>query len=150
MWKTLPIRPTGKYRVNHLEGLIYFFSHFRTRQNNLAAYEDEEHYLWLDHAVDETREQLGFVRAEVVMATCKTLQTDGKLDVARANNVLDLEIDELSIEPELLDDPGIFARGKLGIILGLSAGDDHLARGEDQGRSLRFTNTHDDGSETLD
>ena len=51
-----------------------------------------------------------------MMPTGKTLQADGKLDVARANNVLDLEIRELGIEPKLLDDASIFARRQLGVI----------------------------------
>ena len=35
------------------------------------------------------------------MAACKTLQSYGELDVARADDVLDLEVGELGVEPEL-------------------------------------------------
>lgn len=110
---TVHVTPTRKHRVDHLKGLIDLFSHFGAGQDNLAAYEDEEHNLRLDHAIDETREQFRLVRAKMMMPTSKTLQTDGKLDVAGANNVLDLEIREFGIEPKLLDDPGILARCQL-------------------------------------
>lgn len=105
--------------------------------------------LGLHHSVDQTREQLRLVRAEHVMATGKTFETDGELDVARADNVLNLEVGELGVEAELLDDARILARGELGVILGLGTGDNHLTRSEDQSRGLGLTNTHDDSSETL-
>jgi len=57
-----------KHRVDHFKGLIDLFSDFRTSQDDLSTYEDQKHNLWLDHSVDETREQLRFVRTEVVMA----------------------------------------------------------------------------------
>ena len=38
--------------VDHLEGLVNFFSHFRTSQDDLAADENEKHYLRLDHTID--------------------------------------------------------------------------------------------------
>lgn len=101
--------PTRQHRVDHLKGLIDLFSDLGTGQDNLAAYEDEEHNFGLDHTIDETGEQLGLVGAEVVMAACQTLQTDGKLDVARADDVLDLKIRKLGIEPQLLDDSRVFA-----------------------------------------
>lgn len=40
----------------------------RTREDNLARDEDEEHDLGLHHAVDQTGEQLWFVRREHVMS----------------------------------------------------------------------------------
>jgi hypothetical protein len=79
----------------------------------------------------------------------KTFETNGELDVARADNVLDLEVGELGIETKLLDDSGILARGKLGVILRFCASDYHLAAGKDQCCSLGLTNTHDDSGETL-
>jgi len=57
-----------KHRVDHFKGLVNLFSNFRASQDNFAADEDQEHDLRLDHSVDETREQLRLVRAEVVMA----------------------------------------------------------------------------------
>lgn len=102
--------PTRQHRVDHLEGLIDLFSDLGPGQDNLAAYEDEEHNLRLHHPIDETGKQLGLVGAEVVMAARQTLQTDGELDVARAYDVLDLEIRKLCVEPQLLDDSRVFAR----------------------------------------
>jgi len=57
-----------KHRVDHFEGLVNLLSNLGASQDNLAADEDQEHNLGLDHTIDETREQLRLVRAEVVMA----------------------------------------------------------------------------------
>ena len=85
-----------------------------------------------------------------MMSAGQPLKTDGELDVARSDNVLDFEIRELGIEPQLLDDPRVFAGRQLGIILGLGTGYDHLARRKDQRGGLGFANTHYDGGESLD
>lgn len=140
---------TLQHRVYHLERLVDFLAHFRASQDNLAADEDEEHDLGLDHAVNETREQLRLVGAEVVVFGRETLEADRELDVARADDVLDLEVGELGVEAELLDDTGVLSRRKFRIILRLGTGHDHLAAGEDEGGGLGLTNTHDDGRETL-
>lgn len=140
---------TLKHGIDHLECLVDLLSHLGTGEDDLAADEDKKHNLGLNHAVDETGEQFRLVRAEVVMARSETLQANGELDIARADNVLDLEVRELGIEAKLLDDTGVLAGRKLRIILRLGTGDDHLARSEDQGSGLGLTNTHDDGSETL-
>ncbi len=42
-------------------------------------------------------------------------QTDGKAHVARADNVLDLELAELGLEPELLDDAGVLSARKTAV-----------------------------------
>ena len=44
------------------------------------------------------------------MTRRKTLQTDRELDIARADNVLDLEVRELGVEAKLLDDSCVFTR----------------------------------------
>jgi hypothetical protein len=140
---------TLKHRVDHLECLIDLLSNLGTSQDNLAGDEDEKDDLGLDHTIDETREQLRLIRAEVVMTGCKTFQANGELDIARADDVLDLEVGELGVETELLNDTSIFARGKLGIILRLGTSDNHLSRREDQSGGLGVANTHDDSSESL-
>lgn len=84
-----------------------------------------------------------------MVARRETLETNRELDVARSDNVLDLEVGELRVEAELLDDAGVFARRKLRVILGLGTSHHHLARGEDESRGLGLTDTHDDSSETL-
>ncbi len=83
------------------------------------------------------------------MAVRKTLETDGEVDVTRADDVLDLELGELRVEAELLDDARVLARCQARIILGLGPGHDHLARHEDEGSGLGVADTHDDGRETL-
>ena len=46
----------------------------------------------------------------MMMARRKALETDGELDIARADNVLDLEVRELGVKPEFLDDSCVFTR----------------------------------------
>lgn len=46
----------------------------------------------------------------MVMTRSKAFKTDWELDVARADNVLDLEIRKLGIKAELLDDTCVLAR----------------------------------------
>lgn len=56
---------------------------------------------------------------------------------------------ELCVEPQLLDNPRIFAGSETAIILRLGTSDDHLSTREDQGRCFGLTDTHDDRSKTL-
>lgn len=140
---------TLKHGVDHFERLVDLLTDLGTGEDNLAADEDKKHDLGLDHAVDKTREQLRLVRAEVVMARGQAFQTDGELDVTGTDYVLDLEVRELGVEAELLDDTRILAAGKLRVILRLGTGDDHLARGKDQGGRLGLADTHDNSGETL-
>ena len=44
------------------------------------------------------------------MTRRKAFETDWELDIARADDVLDLEIRELGVEAELLDDTCVFTR----------------------------------------
>ena len=120
------VQHTLKHRVDHFECLVNLFSNFRASQDDLARNEDEENNLGLDHSVDETREQLGLIRAEVVMAGRKTFQTNGELDVTGADNVLDLEVGKLGIETKLLDDTSVLARCKLRVVLRLCTSNHHL------------------------
>ena len=127
---------TVQHRVDHLESLVNLFSNFRTSQDDLAADEYEKHNLGLNHTIDlkrrrvsagafygrnnetwtpiqgtyKTRKELRFVRAEMMMARRKAFETDRELDIARADNVLDLEVRELGVKPELLDDSCVFTR----------------------------------------
>jgi hypothetical protein len=140
---------TRKYRIDQLKGLVDLFSNFRAGQDNFAADEDKKNNLWLHHAIDETREQLRFVRAEVVMFTSKTLKANRKFDVARAHNILNLEVGEFGIEAKLLDNTSILPTSKLAIVFGLCTGYDHLARSEDESGRLWIADTHDHCSETL-
>lgn len=84
-----------------------------------------------------------------MMAGCQPLETDREFDIARSDDILNLEVGELRVEPELLDDTSVFARRKFRVIFRLSSRDDHLAGGEDQSGSFRFANTHNDSGETL-
>lgn len=149
--------------------MVNLVSNLCTCEDNLAADEDQENNLRLDHAVDETRKQLRFIGTEVVVTRGETLEANGELDVAGTDDVLDFEVGELGVETwgmvlvdisavffltrgeltKLLDDTSILATGKFGIILRLRASNHHLARSEDQSGCLGLTNTHDDSSKTL-
>lgn len=83
------------------------------------------------------------------MASSKTFQSDRELDVARANNVLNLEVGELGVEAELLDDTSVLARSQLRVVLRFGTSDDHLARREDQGGGLGLADTHNNSGETF-
>lgn len=140
---------TRKHRIDQFKGLIDLLTDLGTCQDNLATDKDQQNDLGLHHTVDETREQFRFVRTEIVVATGQALQTDGELDVARTDNVLDLEIRELGVETKLLDDTRVLPGRQLGVVLRLGTSDDHLSRSENQRSGFRFPNTHDHGSETL-
>lgn len=58
---SLDLAEVLKHRVDHLEGLVDLLTHFRAGKDDFSADEDQKHNLGLDHAVDETREQLGLV-----------------------------------------------------------------------------------------
>ena len=139
----------GEHRVDEFERLVDFLTDLGTGQDTLAGDEDQEDNLGLHHSVDETREEFGLVRAEHVVTACQAFETDRELDVARADDVLDLEVRELRVEAKLLDDTSVLAAGKLAVVFGLGTSDDHLAGGEDQGGRLGLTDTHDDGGKTL-
>ena len=46
----------------------------------------------------------------MMMARRKAFETDRELNIARADNVLDLEVRELGIKPEFLNDSCVFTR----------------------------------------
>ena len=53
---------------------------------------------------------LRLVTAKLSVRVRQPLQSNGELDVAGANDVLDLEFRELCVEAELLNNAGVFAR----------------------------------------
>jgi len=57
-----------EHRVDHFKCLVDLFPDLRTSKDDLATDEDQEHDLRLDHSINETREQLRLIGAEVVMA----------------------------------------------------------------------------------
>jgi hypothetical protein len=57
-------RRTAQDSVDVVERHVDLFTDFGACQDDLARDEDEEDDLWLDHAVDETREEL-FVSMDV-------------------------------------------------------------------------------------
>lgn len=51
----------GEYGVDELKGLVHLLADLGTGQNEFARDEDEKHDLGFHHAIDESREELGFV-----------------------------------------------------------------------------------------
>lgn len=97
----------------------------------------------------EVNTHLWFITAELPVTVRQTLETDGKLHVTRADDVLEVELGELGVESEFLHDPRVLARSETRIVLRLHTRDDHLARHKDEGGRLWVTNTHDDGRKML-
>lgn len=145
----LGLAEVRKHRIDQLKCLVDLLTNLRASQDDFTGHEDQEDDLGLHHPVDQTRKKLWFVRAEHVMTARQTFETNGKFDVARSDDILDLEVGEFGIEAELLDDTRVLPRSKLAVIFRLCTGNDHLARGKDEGGSFRLTNSHDDGRETL-
>ena len=75
-------------------------THPSARKDDLAGHEDQQDDSRLDHAVDETREELrasicagawthlGLIRAEVAVSVGETFEPDGELDIDAADDVL--------------------------------------------------------------
>lgn len=129
-----------EHRIDELEGSVDLLAYLGSSEHDFAfqmlasehivvkegehtRYEDEQDDPRLHHSIDQTREKLRFVGRESMMARSKTLQSDRELDVTAADDVLDLEVLERSVETELLNNTRILATRKAGIILGLSASD---------------------------
>lgn len=96
-----------------------------------------------------TATHLWLIRAESTVTEGQPLEPDGELDVAAPDDVLDFKLGELGVKPEFLDDASVLPRGETRVVLGLGAGDDHLARGENERGRLGVSDTHDDGCESL-
>jgi len=83
------------------------------------------------------------------VAVSQALQSDRELYVARADDVLDLELGELGVEAQFLDDARVLARRKSRVIFRLRARHDHLARRKDERSGLGLAYSHDHSGETL-
>ena len=86
---------------------------------------------------------------EHVVTACQAFETDGKLNIATAHNILYLEVRELGVEAELLNDTRVLAASKFAIVFGLGACDDHFAGSEYERSSLWLANTHYDGGKSF-
>lgn len=93
---------------------------------------------------------LRFVATKLSVAVCKTLEANGELNITTAHYILNFELREFGVEAQFLHDTRVFTRRQTRIVLRLRARHDHLARCKDEGGSLRISNTHNDGRETLD
>src|SRR6266852_9325350 len=98
--------------------------------------EARDAYLWL-------------ITTKLSVAVCKTLETNWKLDVAAAHDILNLEFRKLGVKAKLLDNARVLARRQARIIFALCTSDDHLARSENQCGCFGVANPHDDCGETL-
>lgn len=79
----------------------------------------------------------------------KTFKANREFDIARADNILNLEVSELGIKAQLLNDSSIFAACELRVVLGLGTSHDHLAGSKDECGGLWLTNSHYDSSKSL-
>jgi len=103
----LPILLQGREDV--LNRLVQLAAILRSGKNNLSTDEDEQDDFGIEHAVDQAREQLGFVRAELLMVLVEALEHQWEANVARRDYVLNREAQELHGEPNLENDLRKFA-----------------------------------------
>jgi len=99
----------AEHSVDRIESRVDLLSDLSASQDDLSGHEDEEHDFWFDHTIDQTREQLRLIAAELPVAVRKSLQTNGEFDVATADDVLDFEFRKLGIEAEFLNDTSVLA-----------------------------------------
>jgi hypothetical protein len=84
------------------------------------------------------------------MGVAESLKRYGELDIARANNVLDFKILKLNLcIRHLLNHFRILFGRVSRLILAFGTGDDHFARGEDEGSGLGVTDANDHGRKTF-
>jgi len=101
--------------------------------------------------VDQARERFRVkLREFFMLALVKLLEVDLEVDRAAAHHVLDLEAGEfdLSVDggPDLLR---VLLRSFFTLLFSFCAGDDHLARFENESGGPRLLDSHDDGGESL-
>ena len=65
----------------------------------------------------ETGEKLRLIRAEMVMTRRETFETDGELDVTRADNILNFKIRKLGIKTKFLNDSCVFTRRQARVLV---------------------------------
>ena len=83
------------------------------------------------------------------MSEDETLKSDGELDIATANHILNLEVFKLCRESQFLHYSGVFPSGKSRVLLRLGSCAHHLPGAEDEGSCPRLSNSHDDGRASL-
>ena len=121
-----------KCRLNLLESSIDILPGLCASENDLARSENEETDLGVVHVINQTWES---IRVEIavgrVVTLVKTFQLDFKVNGARTNHVLDLEIRQFDLIAHLLNRssivPGCFETQ----LFRLSTCNDHLASFED-------------------
>lgn len=120
-------------------------------QDDLARREDQQTDLGVLHVVDQARKG---VRVEVtkhlVLALEQALELNLKVDRARTNHVLHLEVRQLHIVSDLLDGLRVLLSRVKTVLLTLSPSDHHFSGFKNQRRrSLGLLHPHDDGRKTL-
>ena len=119
-------------------------SYLGASENDLSRHEDKKHNFRFDHTINEPRKklQLGqfgdqgrarirttylwLITTKLSVAISKTFKTNRKLDVAAADNILNLEFRKLGVKAKLLDNARVFARRQARVVFTLSTSNDHL------------------------
>lgn len=102
-----------------------------TCQNNLPRDKYKEDNFRLLHAVDEAREELGFIAGEVSMPVVQSFQSNGELYITRAHNILDLKVLKFYVlESQLHNNFGILPCCQFGLLFTLGTSTNHFARCE--------------------
>lgn len=139
----------AKHRVDDIERRVDLLADLCAGEDNLPRDKNEQDDFRFKHAINKSREKLGLIARELSVPIVKSLQTNGELDIARTDNVLNLELGKLCVKPELLDDACVFARSETRVVFRFGTRDDHFSRRKDERRRFRFADTHDHSGKTL-
>jgi hypothetical protein len=119
-------------------------SYLGASENDLSRHEDKKYDFRFDHTINKPRKKLQrdqlvdqgcarfkttylwLITTKLSVAVCKTLKTNRKLDVAAADDVLNLEFRELGIKAKLLDNARVLARRQARVVFTLRTSHDHL------------------------
>jgi len=138
------------YGVKVIESAIDIINSSGAGQNDSTARKDQCHTFGVNHSVDQGREQLGLIGAEHLMfGVEEPFQSDGEFDIHGGQQVDNLEISELNVEIQVLEDLGELSHSQFSVIHGLGTHANHFSRSVDQSGSLRVSQPHNDGRESL-
>jgi hypothetical protein len=139
-----------KHHVDSLKSQLDVISSFGSGENDLPGGKDQKDDFGFNHAINQPRKEFGLIGAELLMAVAQVLERYRELDIARTDNVLYLEILQLDVVASHLFDHFRILFGRVPrLILAFGSGDDHFARGEDEGSGLGVTDANDHGRETF-
>lgn len=93
---------TLQNRIDAFEAFVYIASCFGASEHDLAVHEDQKNDSRFDHAIDEAREEFGFVGTELLMHLVEFFEANGETQVDGGHEILDLEVNEFYLKRRVL------------------------------------------------